>query len=284
MPKILVSPEWLNENQKDPNLVILDASEETNVAGKKIEFEGLQIKGARYFDLENVFSDSESHLPHTLPSLEQFERESQNLGIDKNAKIVVYDNIGIYTSPRVWWMYKIMGHREVYVLDGGLSEWVHKGFESEKKNNKSYPKGNFNAKLDESKIDSLDSILENITSNEKVVIDARAKGRFDGTSPEPRNWVESGHIPGSLNLPFDEVLDGNKFKTKEELSSIFKSLNVADKSLSFVCGSGLTSCIILLASELVQDNLCSVYDGSWTEWGSTKGLAISKKNESPSIS
>lgn len=276
MNKILVTSDWLNEHLSHPDLIILDASEESNVAGKKVEFDGLQIKGARYFDLEKKFSDTKSKLPHTFPSTEQFEEESQKLGINNNSLIVVYDNIGIYTSPRVWWMYKIMGHKEIYVLDGGLSDWVKKGFETEKQVRKSYPKGNFKALLTPGNIDTKEDILENLQNKKKIVIDARSSGRFNGTAPEPRDWVLNGHIPGSLNLPFDSLIEGGKYKSKEKIKELFKALKIEDQPLSFVCGSGLTSCILLLASELVQDNPLSVYDASWTEWGSSKGLPIEK--------
>jgi thiosulfate/3-mercaptopyruvate sulfurtransferase len=277
MHKTLVTSEWLNENLSDPKLIILDASEESNVTGKKVEFEGLQIKGARYFDLEHKFSDSKSKLPHTFPSTEQFESESRKLGINADSIIVVYDNIGIYTSPRVWWMYKIMGHQEIYVLDGGLSDWVKKGFETEKQERKNYPKGNFKARLTPGQIDTKEDILENLQSKKKILIDARSSGRFNGTAPEPRDWVQNGHIPGSLNLPFDSLIEDGKYKSKEEIKKLFKDLKIGDQPLSFVCGSGLTSCILLLASKLVQDNPLSVYDASWTEWGSTEGMPIEKR-------
>ncbi len=276
MPKILVTSEWLNQNLSDPNLIILDASEETNVAGKKIEYEGLQIKGARYFDLEKTFSAPNSKLPHTFPSTERFETESQNLGINTDSIIVVYDNIGIYVSPRVWWMYKVFGHKQIYVLDGGLSDWVKKGFETEKQGRKSYNKGNFKAHLAAGNIDTKEDLLENLKSKKKIVIDARSSGRFNGTAPEPRDWVQNGHIPNSLNLPFDSLIEGGKYKSKEEIKKLFDTLKIADKPISFVCGSGLTSCILLLASEMVQDNPVSVYDASWTEWGSDKGLPIER--------
>jgi len=272
MPEILVTSEWLNENFNDPDLIILDSSEETNVTGQIIDHEEIQILGARYFDLENTFSDTKSALPHTFPSPEQFEKESRKIGINKNSKIVVYDNIGVYTSPRVWWMYKIMGHENVYVLDGGLSDWVKSGFETERQQLREYKEGDFVAIANKGEIDSLEDMQENLISNTKCVIDARSAGRFDGSAPEPRDWVKSGHIPGSKNLPFQDVLNGWKFKSKDELRTLFKSLNVGEKDLSFVCGSGLTSCIILLASELVQDNITSVYDGSWTEWGANADL------------
>lgn len=270
----LVSSQWLSAHLNDPNLIILDASEESNVAGKIVEFDTLQIKGARYFDLEKTFSDVNNSLPHTFPSLDQFEIESRKLGINKNSKIVVYDNLGIYTSPRVWWMFKIMGHSDISVLDGGLPGWMKNGFEVEDKSREAYPLGNFQAILNERKIDSLNDMIDNLQSKNKLVVDVRSKGRFDGTLPEPRDYVLNGHIPNSINLPFEEVLDNGKYKSKEELGEIFNRLNIKDQDLSIVCGSGLTSCILVLALDQVKANDVSVYDGSWTEWGSNKILPI----------
>ena len=246
------------------------------MAGKKIKYEGLQIPNARFFDLENTFSDTSSKLPHTFPSQDKFIEESRKLGINNSSKIVVYDNIGNYTSPRVWWMYTIFGHENIAVLDGGLTAWVEGSYKTEKLTRRNYPKGDFSGELNRSKINTLEEMVQNIETKQNIVIDARSKGRFDGTAPEPRDWVVNGHIPGSLNLPFDEVLDGNKFKSKEALQEIFSSLKIDERPISFVCGSGLTSCIILMASEIAQENDCSVYDGSWTEWGSSKGLAIER--------
>lgn len=270
----LVSVQWLQEHLNDPNLVILDASEESNVAGKVVENANDQIKRARYFDLEKTFSDVDSSLPHTFPSTDQFERESRKLGINENSNIVVYDNLGIYASPRVWWMYKIMGHSSVSVLDGGLPEWIKQGYEVEEKKSNTYPLGNFKALLNDNKIDELGDMVANLATKNKLVIDARSKGRFDGTIPEPRDYVLNGHIPYSINLPFETLLENGKYRSKQDMSAIFDNLKLKDQDLSIVCGSGLTSCIVALALEIVRDNNVSVYDGSWTEWGSNKNLPI----------
>ena len=187
------------------------------------------------------------------------------MGINQNSKIVVYDNLGIYTSPRVWWMFKTMGHQEVAVLNGGLPEWVKKGYATTSIQQNTYKKGNFKATLNSDVVLNFEAMQSCSTNREAIIFDARSKGRFEGTAPEPRAGLRSGSIPNSLNLPWKEVLKNGKFKSKKALKEIFSKIK-KEESMVFSCGSGLTACIILLAAELVNDNPKRVYDGSWTEW------------------
>lgn len=267
MTNPLISAKWLYEHLSTKDLIILDASPSANKSGLVSDFQDLQIQGARYFDLKNNFSDTSSEFPNTFPSREQFQEESQKLGINSDSTIVVYDNLGIYTSPRVWWMFRSMGHENVYVLDGGLSGWISNKYPSEKcirqyEGNR----GNFIATPQASAIKTIDYISTNIDQCESLVIDARSKGRFDGTSPEPRKGLSSGHIAGSKNLPFQEVLHNGYYKSDEELKIIFDAKGVEDTPIVFSCGSGLTACILLLAAVKVLPNHLSIFDGSWTEW------------------
>lgn len=266
MTGTVVSVDWLKNHLSDPDLVILDTSPKSNKSGLTSELENLQIPNAKYFDLKNVFSDQKAEFPNTMPSIEKFEEGCQQLGINNTSKIVVYDNLGIYASPRVWWMFKVMGHNHVAVLDGGLPEWVSQGNATEAVIHRMVKTGDFEAQASLEKIKDYQFIKSNITNQRHLVIDARSSGRFDGTAPEPREGLKSGHIPNSVNLPFQNVLSDHKFKSPSELKKLFEELNVKNQPLSFSCGSGLTACIILLASEMVQDNETSVYDGSWTEW------------------
>lgn len=260
---MIKSVDWLVKNTDDPNLVILDAS---LIAKKKRE---LQIIGSRYFDLPGKFSNKESKYPNTMPSENQFETEARALGINKDSRIIVYDNLGIYSAPRVWYMFRSMGHKEVYVLDGGLPAWIEAGQKTEEIHEPNVDIGNFEAKANAKAFKSFEEIKANIETDEFKVLDARSKGRYDGTSPEPRKELQSGHIPKSSSLPFSEVLSEGKFKTKEELQKLFKG----DESLVFSCGSGLTACITLLAAEIVnEDQEKAVFDGSWTEWAIRNGL------------
>lgn len=265
MTNPIVSSAWLREHSNDSNLIILEARLESNQSNLENKNPDLQIKGARLFDIKNKFSDTSNPLPNTFPSEEQFTAESQKLGINKDSIIVVYDTLGIYSSPRAWWMFKAMGHPDVYVLDGGLPEWIKEGFETENQNQTaSYAKGNFEATLQPDFIKNKEQILENITTKEAVLMDARSADRFYATLEEPRAGLRSGHIPGSINVPFTELQRDGKFKTTDELKEI---LNLGDQPLLFTCGSGITACIVLLAAELISDNPKAVYDGSWTEWG-----------------
>jgi thiosulfate/3-mercaptopyruvate sulfurtransferase len=266
MPTPLVSSEWLNNNFDDPDIIILDASEKDNKAGLIVDHEDVQIKGSRVFDLKNSFSDFESNFPNTLQAPEAFEEAARKLGINSSSKIVVYDNLGIYNSPRVWWMFKIMGHDKISVLNGGLPDWVQEGFEVEPIQTNDYEPGDFKATYRPELFKSVTDVINNLEDKNAVVIDARSAGRFNGTAPEPRKGLQSGHIPGSLNIPFQQVLDNGKYKSKEELLEIFNDLKLEDRPLIFTCGSGITACVLYLASELSISNPKAVFDGSWTEW------------------
>lgn len=268
----LISPQWLNDNFNKKDLVILDASPTANKSGLQPPFPDAQIKGARHFDLKNDFSDPDSAFPNTLPSPEYFAKAAQKLGINQESTIIVYDNLGIYTSPRVWWMFKTMGHDKVAVLDGGLPAWINEGYSTTTTEKSAFKNGNFKSNFNQNRVKDYNYMVSNIADQEAEVLDARAAGRFNGTDPEPRKGLKSGHIQNSKSLPFKEVLSEGKYKSKEELKTIFSNLNATDKPLVFSCGSGLTACIILLASELVLPNDTAIYDGSWTEWATKQGL------------
>jgi thiosulfate/3-mercaptopyruvate sulfurtransferase len=266
----IVTAEWLHANFTNPNIVILDASPEKNVSGLVPEFIDQIIPGARYFDLEKNFSRTDTDLPHMLQSETDFQTAARRLGIDQSSHIIVYDNLGVYTSARAWWMFRAMGHKNIAVLDGGLSAWVKKGFTTVTSHDTKFSSGNFVAKLQEDLVRDAEFIVNHIDTNECLVIDARSEARFRGAAPEPRPGVRSGRIPHSVNVPFPTVLDKGYFKSKEELKRIFDPLAKEKKPLVFSCGSGLTACVILLAAELVTSNPKSVYDGSWAEWGAGK--------------
>jgi thiosulfate/3-mercaptopyruvate sulfurtransferase len=265
----LVSVAWLNENIGDKDLVLLDVRSENNM-GK----EGFHtIPGAQHFDLKRDFSNGESPFPNTVPNPNQFEAGCQKLGINRSSKIVVFDDKGIYSSPRAWWLFKIMGHDEVSVLDGGLPEWQSQGNDTATQFVTDLSPGDFKASFSPQFVKSYEDVVENSAMPAFGVVDARSEGRFDGTAPDPRKHLKSGYIPHSINIPFQSVLDTSKFKSTQELKALFDRKLDGDAPLVFSCGSGLTACIVMLAHELVyQDGGLTLFDGSWTEWAERQGL------------
>lgn len=263
----LVSVKWLSQNLDIPNLVILDASTKKNASNLEPQYADIQIKGARIFDMETVFFDKESTLPNMMPSPEVFSKECQKIGINSDSIIVVYDNLGIYTSPRARWMFKAMGHQYVTVLDGGLTAWKEAGFLCEKKKSKVFEKGNFEASYNADLVVDSKYILKNLQNEDVLMLDARSEARFLGTNPEPRVGMASGHIPNSFSFPYTNVLENGKMKSKSDLQKLILNLKCKHKKMVFTCGSGVTACIILLAFELLNDNEKALYDGSWSEWG-----------------
>ncbi|WP_367751838.1 sulfurtransferase [Flavobacterium sp. WC2430] len=272
MKNPIVSVSWLKEHFEDADLIVLDASQKVNQTKEELQFEELQIKGARIFDIKNDFSDTTNPLPNTLPDPTAFTKAAIKLGINKDSKIVVYDSIGIYTSPRAWWLFTIMGHEAVWVLDGGLPAYAKENLPVEKSVKREYPLGNFESNFNPDLVKTKEQILENIDSKEAVLIDARSSDRFLGETKEPRAGLRSGHIPGSINIPYTNLLRDGKFLSKDELVKILPKL---DQPFVFTCGSGVTACIDLIAYELIGNkNIKAVYDGSWTEWGQIENLPI----------
>ena len=186
MTEPIVSSEWIIKNFDDLDLIILDASQKDNKEGLKTDFENIQIIGARYFDIKNTFSDRNRKYPNMLSSPKQFEINCRKLGINKSSKIVVYDNLGIYSSPRVWWMFKTMGHDNIAVLNGGLPDWINQGDKTEQTKNSEFEPGNFESQFQVEKVKDFDFIKENLKTQNSLLIDARSANRFNGVSPEPR--------------------------------------------------------------------------------------------------
>jgi thiosulfate/3-mercaptopyruvate sulfurtransferase len=266
---------WLQQNIKQPNLVILDATMK-KVTWEKNEFVNSNkcIPSARFFDIKNIFSDTSSSFPNTMLSADEFQEQAQLLGINKETAIVVYDTIGIYTSPRVWWMFKSMGHDNIAVLDGGFPEWISNDFPTEIETKFKGERGDFEAIYHSDYFSNKDDVLHTVSDKTKVIIDARSEDRFLGTTPEPREGLRSGHIPTSLNLHYDDLLVDGKLRDNEYLQRKFQEIINKEDEVIFSCGSGITACILALGAELSGYKNGSVYDGSWTEWGSLHELPI----------
>jgi len=274
--KPLVSVDWLFVNLENENLIILDATLPKVTANKdeQKEVQKKQIKGARFFDIKNTFSDINAPFPNTILSPKEFERKTQIIGINDNSCIVVYDDLGIYSSPRVWWMFQLMGFQNIAVLNGGFPEWKSKEYPIEKPVKHQYHQGNFKVNFKTEKIKFTNDVLTSINNDDNIVVDARSNGRFFGTAPEPRKNVKSGHIPNSISLPYSEITEEGRLISEEKLKTIFKRLNITDKEMIFSCGTGITASVLALGATISGYQNHAVYDGSWTEWGSTTNLPI----------
>ncbi len=270
----IVSVDWLQDNLTKNELAILDASPDTTIKGTTSRYSNLSIPNSRTFSIKDKFINKESSFPNTIPSSIQFEKECQSLGINSSSEIVVYDNLGIYTSPRVWWLFKIMGHENIKVLNGGLVEWINQGHQTVNKANieTNHIKGNFKSNFQEKYLIKYEDVLDNIKSQNFLIVDARSAGRFNGTKPEPRKYLKSGNIPNSVNIPYTELLENGKYKSQKELEQIFKSQVTNQQKLVFSCGSGMTACIVMLASEITFKKSNYLYDGSWTEYAELRNL------------
>jgi len=261
----LVSVTWLFENANHPDLIILDGSLK-NAITKEQTIENKNIPHALRFDWDK-FSDLSNSLPHTMPTSDQFKDAAQELGINSSSIIVVYDREGIYAGPRVWWMFRAMGFKNCYILDGGLPEWVRKGYNLVNTYDKPRAKGDFVANFNKEMIVDRQQVLSALNDKRKRIIDARSADRFYGRVAEPRVGLRLGHIPNSVNIPFETVIFEHKIRTEAELEEIFSPIENKNIQLIFSCGSGVTACIDALAATLIGYENISIYDGSWSEWG-----------------
>lgn len=271
----IVSVDWLHDNLSVNNLIILNATIQKVGTKSDDKKEKQQIQNAVFFDLKNIFLDVEGEFPNTVPSEKHFENEAQKLGINNDSCVVVYDDLGVYSAPRVWWLFRIFGFTNIAVLNGGLPAWKDAGYIVELKKERKPLVGNFKTNLNKEKISVTEEVLKASRDN-KVILDARSKGRFYATEPEPRKDLRGGHIPNSKSLPYAELQLEGKMKSKEELQKIFSDMNPNKEEMIFSCGSGITACILALGAEESGNTNYSVYDGSWTEWASRLELPVEK--------
>ncbi|EZH72373.1 hypothetical protein ATO12_23260 [Aquimarina atlantica] len=276
MTQPIVSVNWLSKHLDHPDLVILDATIKKVTAPDESTNSNLKIKGARFFDIKNVFSDITTDIPNMLPTAEAFSEACKSLGISSHHTIVVYDTLGIYSSPRVRWMFIAMGHQNVAVLDGGFPAWqkAEQPCEIDDAKPQEYNRGDFKASYIPKLVTNAKTVLIEMNAENTLILDARSPGRFTASEPEPRKSLKGGHIPNSMNLHYTKVLDDGKMRPTAELQEILQHFNIEDKKLIFTCGSGITACIIMLAAELAGYHDVSVYDGSWSEWGQLDDVPI----------
>ena len=263
-----VSTDWLAAHLGEPGLGIIDASWHLPPTGRNgaAEFRVEHIPGALFFDIDAI-ADTSTGLPHMLPDAHTFAEEMTALGLGDGMHFVVYDAHGLFAAARVWWMLRAFGVSEVTILDGGLPKWLREGRPIEHGDARPRPR-RFTPRLDHSFVASIDDVRKALATGAAQVVDARPANRFAGEAAEPRPGVRSGHIPGSLNLPFVEIVEQGHLKSADTLASVFASHGVdLAKPVLTTCGSGVTAAILALAVEEAGGRVAGLYDGSWAEWG-----------------
>ena len=268
----IVDTDWLSDHLNSPDVRVVDATFylPNDERSAREEYEFRHIPGAVYFDIDEI-ADSETDLPHMLPSPEKFSSKVRKLGLGDGNRIIVYDGSGGFMAAcRVWWMFRLFGHNDVAVLNGGLPKW---GKEKRPVNDEHVlpQERHFSARLNNMLVKSRSQMLANLNTGKFQVIDARSPGRFDGIDHEPRPTEKRGHIPGSINLPFISLLnpeDNFTFRSTEEIKAALDNAGV-DLSRPIVtsCGSGVTAAVVAFALHLIGHEDVPVYDGSWAEWG-----------------
>ena len=265
----LVSTEWLADHLNDSNLVVVDGS--YLVLQKRdshAEYRAEHIPGAVFFDVDTI-ADHSSELPHMLPGPTHFGEAVGALGIGNDTTVVIYDSIGLYSAPRVWWTFRILGAKNVYILDGGLPKWKAEGRSLEAGESKRPPQ-KFHAEMNVGAVATLADMRMAVADESVQIVDARSAERFAGKAPEPRPGLRSGHMPGSFNVPFDRVLDNGNLASRERVEAAFRNAGVdLDKPIITSCGSGMTAAILTFALDSIGRTAKGLYDGSWTEWGGT---------------
>lgn len=273
----LVSTDWLAARLGSPRLKVVDGSWYLPGSGRDAAAEYLtgHIPGAVFFDLD-ASSDLNSPLPHMLPAESAFARRMEALGLDDRDDLVVYDGSGSNLSAaRVWWMFRVFGHARVAVLDGGIGKWRREQRPLEL-GPVAAPAGRFTARLDREAIRDLGAVRSNLTTQQELVVDLRPAGRFTGNDPEPRPGIRSGHLPGSRNLPYTELVAADGTILPEgQLRRRLRDRGIdLSQPIVATCGSGTSACTLVLALELLGFRDVAVYDGAWTEWGGRSDTPI----------
>lgn len=268
-PKTLVSTEWLHAHLKDPDLRILDGSYylPQMACDPRAEYEAAHIPGARFFDIDDV-ADHGSDLPHMVPPIEKFMSRMRAMGVGDGHQVVVYDGMGLFSAARVWWLFKLMGQNNIAVLDGGFPKWQAEGRPVD-----DLPPIIRDRHMTVRRQNHMVKDVTQVSAASKLgdyeIIDARSPGRFRGEEPEPRAGLRPGHIPGSKNVCFKDLLNADQtMKNPVEIRQIFQSAGVDfDKPAITTCGSGVTAAVLSLGLQRIGKTDHSLYDGSWSEWG-----------------
>jgi thiosulfate/3-mercaptopyruvate sulfurtransferase len=277
--KWLAETDWLEERLAAPGLVIMDASLKMpgDATAPFDQFKEAHIPGALFFDIDDL-SDTSSPLPHMLPAPEKFASRMRKLGVGDGMKVVVYDNRGIFSAPRAWWMFRVMGHDDVAVLNGGLKKWLAEGRPVEPGLPSRRSERHFTARKNSALVRDLSDMMAAVYSKRQQIADARAKGRFEGREPELRPVPRLGHMPGACNVPYAKLIDENgAMKSAAELRAAFEAAGIdPEKPVITTCGSGVTACILALGLSVIGNEYATVYDGSWAEWSAAPSAPVAQ--------
>jgi thiosulfate/3-mercaptopyruvate sulfurtransferase len=275
-PQLLVSTDWLASHLSAPDVRILDASWYLPQMGRDAvaEYNAGHIPGARFFDIDEI-ADTNSDLPHMAPPVEKFISRMRAMGVGDGHRVIVYDGAGIMSAPRVWWLFRHFGKRDVAVLDGGLPKWKAEGRPLE--DIAPVPRDrHFTARRDAGLVKDVTEVAAAAKLGAFQIVDARSAARFRGEADEPREGLRRGRIPGSKNVPFTDLLrkDGT-MKPVEDLRAVFDAAGVdLDRPAITSCGSGITAAVLSLALEILGHRQHALYDGSWAEWGMYGDLKV----------
>ena len=268
-PKTLVSTDWLVQHLKDPDLRVLDASWYLPDAGRdpKAEYDAAHIPGARFFDIDDI-SDARSDMPHMAPPAEKFMSRMRALGVGDGHQVIVYDGAGLLSAARVLWLFRLMGQENVAVLDGGLPKWQAEGHPVEDMPPIARDR-HMTVRFQNHLVRDVTQVAQASKLKDPQIVDARSAARFRGEAPEPREGLRAGHIPGSRNLPYTDLLNDDKtLKSTQDIKTIFEAAGIdLSRPVITSCGSGITAAILALALERIGHANWSLYDGSWAEWG-----------------
>jgi thiosulfate/3-mercaptopyruvate sulfurtransferase len=275
----LVTPTWLAARLQNPDTIIFDATLPpvgvTPPIDTHAHYLAAHIPGALFFDIE-ALSDHTTPLPHMLPIPEAFSRSMSALGVADNATIVIYEQEAVFSAPRAWWMLRTMGAKDVHILDGGLSAWTEAGLPTESGPVHHAP-ASFHASRNHEAVKDLAQLKAELSSNQKQILDARSAARFNGTAPEPRANLSSGHMPGATSVPFTDLVEDGRLKPSDKLRELFSAKKVdLRQPITTTCGSGVTAAVIALGLELAGAKDVSLYDGSWAEYAQQPDAVIEK--------
>ena len=273
----LVTTEWLAGELGKPDLVVFDATMYLPNESKngKVEFLAAHIPSARYFDID-VVADQDSSLPHMVPTPGRFGKLMGAMGVSNATRVVFYDQKGLASAARGWWLMGLFGHDNAAVLDGGFPKWVREGRSTQAGEAAAPAAAVFNPDYRATRLRGVGDIVANVATQAELVLDARAAGRFTGATPEPREGMRSGHMPGAASVPYTDLLNADgTFRTVAEVKARFSAAGVdGSRPLVTSCGSGVTACILTMGLRMAGLPEGAVYDGSWTEWGGRSDTAV----------